>query len=117
MWVCGLKPQYNTRTCAYIMSHPMWVCGLKHARVSAAAAGGVAPYVGVWIETPLQTIDWGLSIVAPYVGVWIETSALLRQDGWKGVAPYVGVWIETKAKAAKVETQASHPMWVCGLKR
>ena len=37
--------------------------------------GGVAPYVGAWIETrhiSLYELAW---VVAPYVGAWIETYA------------------------------------------
>ena len=34
---------------------------------------GVAPYVGVWIETPWTRQKTMHDIVAPYVGVWIET--------------------------------------------
>ena len=34
------------------MSHPMWVRGLKLGyQRGMAVDGGVAPYVGAWIET------------------------------------------------------------------
>ena len=28
-WVCGLKPQRNTKLYTVLLSHPSWVCGLK----------------------------------------------------------------------------------------
>ena len=33
----------------------------------------VAPYVGAWIETPVQPLGGDVDGVAPYVGAWIET--------------------------------------------
>ena len=33
----------------------------------------VAPYVGAWIETPVNQVQRALAAVAPYVGAWIET--------------------------------------------
>ena len=33
----------------------------------------VAPYVGAWIETHLDSATYNNLYVAPYVGAWIET--------------------------------------------
>ena len=38
-----------------IESHPTWVCGLKlYDSQESIHAAIVTPYVGVWIETPLE---------------------------------------------------------------
>ena len=56
------------------MSHPTWVRGLKLIlMILLMLISKVAPYVGAWIETPLQVIRKFRRIVAPYVGAWIET--------------------------------------------
>ena len=55
-------------------SHPTWVRGLKHGTlIPLQFVHFVAPYVGAWIETVLETISFESAPVAPYVGAWIET--------------------------------------------
>ena len=39
----------------------------------------VVPYIGTWIETPLQAYSEGKSLVVPYIGTWIETSVAKTQ--------------------------------------
>jgi len=56
----------------------------------------VAPCVGAWIETVMETDDFFVADVAPCVGAWIETiSSLISRPPIK-VAPCVGAWIETR---------------------
>ena len=56
------------------MSHPTWVRGLKLKGLkSITTESAVAPYVGAWIETCVNTISVISAYVAPYVGAWIET--------------------------------------------
>ena len=54
--------------------------------------------------------------VAPYVGAWIETDINSHFVGGQPVAPYVGAWIETEKEPLSCYTVESHPMWVRGLK-
>ena len=54
MWVCGLKHQYQQQKNPKQTSHPMWVCGLKLLFPENLMYHQVAPYVGVWIETPFR---------------------------------------------------------------
>ena len=80
----------------YIVSHPVWVRGLKLFLLSRSRSGRrVAPRVGAWIETSLQ------SGLCDYIGV----------------APRVGAWIETDYKSQIEAHFKSHPVWVRGLKR
>ena len=52
----------------------MWVRGLKQGRSpSHQQLPLVAPYVGAWIETLLDSQVSDCISVAPYVGAWIET--------------------------------------------
>ena len=84
----------------------MWVCGLKPgSHVVAAGIGGVAPYVGVWIETAEIS---GLQFVNPSHPMWV--CGLKRmwsklKERPKEVAPYVGVWIETHLQAGTAGMQ------------
>ena len=78
----------------------------------------VAPYVGAWIETKIESeknsawfkshptwvrglklmlliILQSYPLVAPYVGAWIETRSYAHNYRITNVAPYVGAWIET----------------------
>ena len=55
-------------------SHPTWVRGLKHNFLSFfKGCVIVAPYMGAWIETYIQTFQPKYLSVAPYMGAWIET--------------------------------------------
>ena len=75
----------------------MWVRGLKPTPIFEGANDGiVAPHVGAWIETYLNSPNGFKLKVAPHVGAWIETVEFgYTQTFWK-VAPHVGAWIETK---------------------
>ena len=54
-------------------SLPSWECGLKCKKNgSKARYGGVAPFVGVWIEIAEEVSRSTAKKVAPFVGVWIE---------------------------------------------
>ena len=142
------------------LSHPSWVCGLKLLLICmmiltvshtlrgcvdwncclAEVSGEceVTPFVGVWIETLIESIVFLSYLVTPFVGVWIETYHDRRVEAiWK-VTPFVGVWIETDQNRKHryngqvtpfvgvwIETLLwkyfnsqvmSHPSWVCGLK-
>ena len=44
--------------------------------------------------TALSNSDKGIS-VTPFVGVWIETPVNSQSILYIGVTPFVGVWIET----------------------
>ena len=78
------------------MSHPTWVCGLKHRYICLNVyVNVVTPYVGVWIETFKEIMNFCIIVVTPYVGVWIETLMLITFVQPPIVTPYVGVWIET----------------------
>ena len=79
----------------YIKSHPVWVRGLKHAIICFLLI---------------------LVLVAPRVGAWIETLLALIPIEQGKVAPRVGAWIETQRYATYDGIQASHPVWVRGLK-
>ena len=96
MWECGLKliPKGSPEVPA--MSLLMWECGLKLDTASYCSLSiGVTPYVGVWIETGMTNLTFGIPIVTPYVGVWIETLSYRQRLQRNFVTPYVGVWIET----------------------
>ena len=89
------------------------MCGLKlETSLRTGGRGGVTPYVGVWIETPMDLIVIVDSIVTPYVGVWIETRFMLSRIWIEMVTPYVGVWIETLKKKLCV-TIISHTLRGC----
>ena len=50
--------RHNVQESLVIESHPMWVRGLKHCReLLVDGWGGVAPYVGAWIETSCSSIS------------------------------------------------------------
>ena len=123
----------------YLKSHPSWVCGLKLPRTVLPAHGlWVTPFVGVWIETSVQSAPDVGSTVTPFVGVWIETCDREEERHQHQVTPFVGVWIETYGEQIRnrfgfvtpfvgvwIETDGrlrlalyfrSHPSWVCGLK-
>ena len=79
----------------FTMSHPLWVRGLKlDFGRSLARLTLVAPFMGAWIEIPIQYRPDHICIVAPFMGAWIEI-----------VRPY---------RFLKLEV--SHPLWVRGLK-
>ena len=117
-WVCGLKQKdlelnqiklcHTLRGCVdwnwmtsllrfeVTTSHPSWVCGLK-------------------LSLPAKT--WRTLPVTPFVGVWIETYSEISPCFCLRVTPFVGVWIETILFVCIAIRVASHPSWVCGLKR
>ena len=100
----------------------MWVRGLKRLLADFYCLTCVAPHVGAWIETHLNTLNKACPSVAPHVGAWIETQRtgrrllyLLSHPMWvRGlkkeegeslikkpeVAPHVGAWIETSSKSS-----------------
>ena len=51
------------------------------------------------------------------MGAWIETGNLCRWPDSFCVAPRVGAWIETNNSDYKSQIEASHPVWVRGLKQ
>ena len=56
MWVRGLKPMCFCVHLYKTQSHPMWVRGLKLTDNPILLYEKiVAPYVGAWIETSLNT--------------------------------------------------------------
>ena len=56
VWVRGLKHKRSNITNPPNLSHPVWVRGLKHLlRVAQCVKQIVAPRVGAWIETRLQS--------------------------------------------------------------
>ena len=55
----------------------------------------VTPFVGVWIETDLEILNFDETKVTPFVGVWIETKLVGLRGDLTVVTPFVGVWIET----------------------
>ena len=79
-----------------ITSHPEWVRGLKPTYIlEMIKATGVAPRVGAWIETTVETEGEQIGNVAPRVGAWIETKNDKASYAFNSVAPRVGAWIET----------------------
>ena len=54
--------------------------------------------------------------VTPYVGVWIETRMNTTVGYECVVTPYVGVWIETPRYIGMNVLMTSLLMWECGLK-
>ena len=54
--------------------------------------------------------------VAPRVGAWIETSVQSADLSHMYVAPRVGAWIETAYSLTSRLRIKSHPVWVRGLK-
>ena len=50
------------------------------------------------------------------MGVWIETLQRVVSLPLLHVTPCMGVWIETVTVAPLLQRNASHPVWVCGLK-
>ena len=138
-WVRGLKRQRREPGQPRTPSHPAWVRGLKHHLPhEQQGQGHVAPRVGAWIETIVNTLYLSWIIVAPRVGAWIETKhfrLIIRQHvvaprvgAWietilariqrqaDRVAPRVGAWIETNNGSDKNCIFESHPAWVRGLK-
>jgi len=77
----------------------------------------VASHVGAWIETDHCRTHYRLDIVASHVGAWIETQTTAQPTSDLSVASHVGAWIETQMAICEVLKNASHPMWVRGLKR
>ena len=99
----------------------------------------VAPYVGAWIETEIQSETWESSNESHPTWVrglkhyyvthialhhrshptWVrglKHGVRQRERRERRVAPYVGAWIET-SRARKFQcTLESHPTWVRGLK-
>jgi len=79
------------------MSRPVWACGLKHLGVGFFGERyAVAPRVGVWIETIINSALTPRILVSR--PVWacglkpVQMNSRLLNDR---VAPRVGVWIET----------------------
>ena len=92
--------------------------GLKQAN-SQLIVGAilVAPYVGAWIETPVND----QAVFSDFMShpTWVRG---LKQNVFnsmgirRGVAPYVGAWIETYTILTQLSLDVSHPTWVRGLK-
>ena len=57
-WERGLKLGHGAREVTQVRSLPSWERGLKQAvGAIALATGGVAPFVGAWIETKTRMTD------------------------------------------------------------
>ena len=55
-WVCGLKHKGYDVLNDRPLSHPSWVCGLKPPSfIDSSHQAKVTPFVGVWIETLMQS--------------------------------------------------------------
>ena len=93
-WVCGLKPNGNTKTSCCNWSHPAWVCGLKRWRWRNLLKAKR--------HTLRGCVDW--NIINKYYLYCLR------------VTPCVGVWIETLRWYLPGTSHLSHPAWVCGLK-
>ena len=117
-WVCGLKPA-DWYQCEWLVrSHPSWVCGLKPALPYVANTSNQSHpswVCGLKLSLPAKT--WRTLPVTPFVGVWIETYSEISPCFCLRVTPFVGVWIETILFVCIAIRVASHPSWVCGLKR
>ena len=50
------------------------------------------------------------------MGAWIETPNEITRTQVRLVAPRVGAWIETETQIMRLNAEASHPVWVRGLK-
>ena len=57
-WVRGLKRPENRRFLLIAKSHPTWVRGLKQTMAKQQQYAQVAPYVGAWIETHLDSATY-----------------------------------------------------------
>ena len=73
----------------------------------------VTPFVGVWIETSLNSLNALREIVTPFVGVWIETPTPILVWSVRQVTPFVGVWIETPMTVQKVMRSLRHTLRGC----
>ncbi len=73
--------------------------------------------MGAWIETPIMYVERVNEEVAPRVGAWIETFDKVDLPERYQVAPRVGAWIETIGICYVGGLDASHPVWVRGLKQ
>ena len=94
MWVRGLKLLRLYHGGHQLGSHPMWVRGLKRNTAYKCPSGIVAPYVGAWIETPLEESK------NPYVRshpMWVRG-------------------LKRRTLSRNNQADRSHPMWVRGLK-
>ena len=96
MWVRGLKLRQLGEIQALSKSHPMWVRGLKLCLLGQLLAILVSH--PMWVRG-LKLLVYNLSVylggVASYVGAWIETNHTSQPDKQRSVASYVGAWIET----------------------
>ena len=66
-----------------------------HCNIQSITEYAVAPRVGAWIETTVETEGEQIGNVAPRVGAWIETKNDKASYAFNSVAPRVGAWIET----------------------
>ena len=116
-WVCGLKPCYWQIAIPGNKSHPTWVCGLKQIRYANYPKDYfVTPYVGVWIETINNRIDFLLNLSHP---TWVcglkrayyQYITLNHSHTLRGCVDWNNDEVNTC-----IDNQ-SHPTWVCGLKQ
>ena len=78
----------------------------------------VTPYVGVWIETFKEIINFCIIVVTPYVGVWIETRPVeLGNPKESESHPTWVCGLKHNHKQRQNHLKQSHPTWVCGLKQ
>ena len=117
VWVCGLKRWWTSRSDLSLMSHPVWVCGLKPV--------GHPEYLNPSRHTLYGCVDWNLSSSVSFS--WFSSHTLYgcvdwnRDKGWH----YPGYHCHTlygcvdwnrRWMSRPLSVNASHPVWVCGLK-
>ena len=95
MWVRGLKRYRENIIGIWTRSHPMWVRGLKLKQgIELTPQLRVAPYVGAWIETNLETF---FNYQGKSHPMWVR-----------------GLKLNSDTTFSVIDL--SHPMWVRGLK-
>ena len=95
VWVRGLKPEYDRLGYESVESHPVWVRGLKQRLPQILLPMLlVAPRVGAWIETVVETPSTLDNTSHP---VWV-----------RGLKPCLTI--------KSIRARSSHPVWVRGLK-
>ena len=99
------------------MSLPTWGRGLKYkSKPHAIHSPRVAPYLGAWIEIPVDGSTTVRKAVAPYLGAWIEIISFSFACISLCVAPYLGAWIEMRRQGRSGQALKSLPTWGRGLK-
>ena len=115
-WVRGLKHCCAIQWERTRWSHPTWVRGLKRNSASTYPCIFVAPYVGAWIETSVQSSECVHEVSHP---TWVRglkripcvvcSKSLVSHPTWvRGLKLRLADYLAPDVK--------SHPTWVRGLK-